>query len=487
MSVQSGQIEITKTASPSLSKVGDTVVYTIKICNIGSTPLQLVNVNDPLLGGDITSNFKPTLAPGECDTVTINYVVADLGVDPLINTVTANYVTALSVSESVAVNLFQPSVRIVKSGPAYSKVGDTITYTYVITNISSADSPNLILNSVVDVINNIPTDLTQTAINAGASNLAPGASVTFQSTHLVTASDPNPLINTVVATYNPSGYPNIISDYDNHLVVLVNPNFTVEKNCISGAAVSGGTATFRVNITNTGDVPLNISALDQGKVYTSNGLAPGSIFTFTVPVTVPVGQCGGSITNEVFVVVTLPEIYGLSNTYTASASATCPIVTLGRTRGFWANNNGHAILDPNGDGIINNPVTIGSGPRSLFINTIALSDIILAGNYCSLPGSPCQNNLSDSLKANTLGVLMAQTLALTYNINYIQCYSGQSVSSLGCGNLLIPVGLPSNSTVNDVLNAANILIGNTTASGTVTQDQASAMINLINCLNRETF
>lgn len=57
MSVQSGQIEITKTASPSLSKVGDTVAYTIKICNIGSTSLQLVNVNDPLLGGDITSNF----------------------------------------------------------------------------------------------------------------------------------------------------------------------------------------------------------------------------------------------------------------------------------------------------------------------------------------------------------------------------------------------------------------------------------------------
>lgn len=64
MSVQSGQIEITKTASPSLSKVGDTVAYTIKICNIGSTSLQLVNVNDPLLGGDITSNFKPILAPG---------------------------------------------------------------------------------------------------------------------------------------------------------------------------------------------------------------------------------------------------------------------------------------------------------------------------------------------------------------------------------------------------------------------------------------
>ncbi len=291
----------------------------------------------------------------------------------------------------------------------------------------------------------------------------------------------------MTVTYNPMGYTNIITASDSHSVILVNPNFTVDKICQSGAAVAGGTATFRINVTNTGDIPLNISALDQGQMYQSTGLAPGSTFTFTVTVPVSAGQCGGGVTNEVVVTVTLPAMFGLTNIYTKTASATCPIVTLGKTKGFWGNNNGNAILDPDGNGTINSPVIIGGNGRTVNVTTIALSNAILANNYCSTQGNPCKNNLSDSLNANTLGNLMGQTLALSYNIKYIQCYSGQLVSALGCGSLLAPVGLSPNSTVNDVLVSANALIGNSTAVGTTTQQQASAMINLLNCLNRETF
>ncbi len=380
------------------------------------------------------------------------------------------------------------SIKISKTGPAYSRVGDVVTYTYVITNTSPFNSRNLVLKGIVDIINNVVTDLTKEAINAGAFILSPGTSVTFQSSHLVTGSDPNPLVSTVIAVYSPLGYSSKISAYDVNLVTIVNPNFTVEKICETGKIIGGGIATFRVNITNKGNAPLNVAALDQGMVYTSSGLAPGATFTFTVQMAIPVEQCGIGVTNYVFVVAALPEIYGINDLYFGVASATCSILNLEGARAFWASNDGHAILDANGDGAVDHPVIIGSGIRKILVNRIILSDTILAGNYCTcILDNPCRNNLSNNLTENTLGRLMGETLALTYNINFIPFYSGQLVSAIGCGNLLLQVGLPINSTVNDVLALANVLIGDTVACGTATQGRVNSIINLISCLNGERF
>lgn len=385
-------------------------------------------------------------------------------------------------------SLCKYSIKISKTGPAYSRVGDVITYTYVITNTSPLNSRSLVLKGIVDIINNVVTDLTKEAINAGAFILSPGTSVTFQSSHLVTGSDPNPLVSTVIVVYNPLGYSSEISAYDVNIVTIVNPNFTVEKICETRKITAGGTATFRVNITNKGDAPLNVAALDQGIVYTSSGLAPGATFTFTVQMPIPIEQCGTGITNYVFVVAALPEIYGINDLYFGVAGATCSILNLGGTRAFWASNYGHAILDTNGDERVDNPVTIGSGIRKILVKRIILSDTILLGNYCTnVLDNSCGNNLSNNLPAKTLGRLMAETLALTYNITFIPFYSGQLVNAFGCSNLLQQVGLAINSTVNDVLALANILIGDNGACGSASQGRVNSIINLISCLNGERF
>ncbi|NRT73300.1 hypothetical protein [Clostridium beijerinckii] len=383
---------------------------------------------------------------------------------------------------------FQNSIQISKTGPAYSRVGDIVTYTYVITNTSPLSSPNLVLKGIVDIINNVVTDLTKEAINAGALILPSGASVTFQSSHLVVESGPNPLVSTVAAVYNPVGYSNEISAYDVNIVTIVNPNFTVVKRCETGKIVAGGTATFRINITNQGNAPLNVAALDQGMVYTSSGLAPGATFTFTVQMPIPVEQYESGVTNYVFVVAALPEMYGINDLYFGVAGATCSNLNLGGARTFWTSSEGHAILDTNGDGRVDNPVTIGSGIRKILVKRIILSDTILLGNYCTnVLDNSCGNNLGNNLPAKTLGRLMAETLALTYNITFIPFYSGQLVSAFGCSNLLQQVGLAINSTVNDVLALANILIGDTGACGSATQGRVNSIINLISCLNGERF
>jgi uncharacterized surface anchored protein len=164
---------------------------------------------------------------------------------------------------------------------------------------------------------------------------------------------------------------------------------------------------------------------------------------------------------------------------------------LGKTRGFWGNVNGHGILDPDANGLINSPVTIGGGTRSVSVTSIVQSDKILGGNACTFgiptiftcTGTGAGQGLSDALKVGTLNNLAAQTLALTYNIQKIGGYSGQTLGALSCSPV---TGLTSSSTVNDALVLANSLIQNSVFGGTTTQAQASAMNTLLgDCLNRE--
>lgn len=484
MPTQNAGLEVKKIADTTRSKVGDTINYTITVSNTGETDLTLESISDTILGS-LTSLFPPLLSPGQSASVTVPYTVKATDPDPLVNTVLANYTTRLSVRDTVSVNLFQPSITLVKSGPPISKAGDTVTYTYTIINSSSSDTPNLILDSMID---NVAGDLTSFALAAGWSNLAPGSSRTFTFDYVVKDTDDDPLVNIATVNFHPEGFPNNITATASHTIDILHPSFTVTKTCVTGTAVAGGTANFRVDITNTGDTSLDIVAVDRGVFYRSDSLQPGATFTFNVNVPVPSanGTCTREVTNTVDVTATVTAVDGfkLPNIYTKSATATCLVIYRGRTSGFWQNNNGHAILDPDRNGIINNPVTIGSGPRSITVTTISDSDKILNNSFCNVSGSNCVSR-SDALQQNTLERLVAQTLALAYNISFIPCYTGQLVSDLGCGSLLAPTGLPANSTVNDVLVQANFLIGNSTSAGTTTQAQASAMINLINCLNQE--
>jgi len=57
------EIDITKTVDPTVSKVGDEVVYTITIQNTGNIGLENITVTDTLLG-DLSGSFADTIAEG---------------------------------------------------------------------------------------------------------------------------------------------------------------------------------------------------------------------------------------------------------------------------------------------------------------------------------------------------------------------------------------------------------------------------------------
>lgn len=88
--VASPSLTVTKTANPTMAKVGDTIQYTITLTNTGDWELTKNSISDSLLGS-LTSSFASTLAVGASESHVFDYVRKAGDPDPLPNTVTAIY------------------------------------------------------------------------------------------------------------------------------------------------------------------------------------------------------------------------------------------------------------------------------------------------------------------------------------------------------------------------------------------------------------
>jgi uncharacterized repeat protein (TIGR01451 family) len=201
-----------------LSKVGDPVDYTITLSNNSSadTPALTCTATDSLLGavfsgvlplGDTTINLQRTVLAGDPD--------------PLVNSVSmtcsvAGFPNVLNAGPAVhSTNLFQPAVEVIKTGPDSATRGETITYSFTINNLSSSDSPDLILDSVDDTVIG---DLTAAATAGDCGTLGFGGTCNFTADYTIAFDDESPLVNVVTVHYHPFGFPNDITDDDNHSV-----------------------------------------------------------------------------------------------------------------------------------------------------------------------------------------------------------------------------------------------------------------------------
>jgi hypothetical protein len=147
--------------------------------------------------------------------------VLDTDPNPLVNEVTLTcspegWDNVYEESASHSTTIFEPAVEVIKSGPD-TATGDTITYDFTINNLSSADSPDLIMDSVTDTVLG---DLTDTAGANGCSTLVVGGSCSFSFDYTIQPTDPSPLVNVVTVHYHPDGFPNDVTDDDDHSVTF---------------------------------------------------------------------------------------------------------------------------------------------------------------------------------------------------------------------------------------------------------------------------
>jgi uncharacterized repeat protein (TIGR01451 family) len=180
---------VTPASDQNAANVGDTIEYSYKVTNTGNVPLTSVAVSDPTAGSvACPAPAPPGLAPGASETCTARtpYLVTqtDVDVGSVVDTATATKTdaTGLTSSPSAPSSTGAPTVHAAPSlvvqkvanaslgDGAPIQAGETIQYSYVITNTGNVDLPAL---SVSD-----PTGGPVTCPTPAPPGLAPGDTVT---------------------------------------------------------------------------------------------------------------------------------------------------------------------------------------------------------------------------------------------------------------------------------------------------------------------
>ena len=142
-------------------------------------------------------------------------------------------------------------VSITKNGPTSAAAGETVTYSF---GISNDGITALALDSVVD---DVLGDITADAIAGGCDSLRGGDSCSFSVDYLVPAARAaGPLTNTVTATYEPPNRRTTATATDSHTAQVYRPAVTVTKTADTDPVNVGETVTYTYTITNsTEDAP----------------------------------------------------------------------------------------------------------------------------------------------------------------------------------------------------------------------------------------
>ena len=326
--VQTNTLSVLK-ASPTVnySAVGNTISYTYTVTNTGNTTLTNVSVTDnpvsPATGSSIpqcvnlTSPSDPcsgatvgSLAPSQVAHFTATYAVSqlDLNNGSVSDTSTANGTgpsgAVTAGSNEVTVPAVQTNtLSVLKASPTvnYSAVGNTISYTYTVTNTGNTTLTNV---SVTDnpvspaTGSSIPqcvnlTSPSDPCSGATVGSLAPSQVAHFTATYAVSQLDLNNGSVSDTSTANGTGPSGAVTAGSNEVTVPA-----VQTNTLSVLKASptvnysavGNTISYTYTVTNTGNTTLtNVSVTD-------NPVSPatGSSIPQCVNLTSPSDPCSGA-------------------------------------------------------------------------------------------------------------------------------------------------------------------------------------------------
>ena len=280
--------------------VGDVLNYRIVVANPSNVTLTGVSVNEPLTGLNVAGL---TLIPGQTQTYLTSYTLTQADLDN--NGAGDGYIDNIAIADSAQTTPISDieSVPILRTiGMAFDKgivsinggngnaladaAGDVLNYVFTVKNEGSVTLTNL---TVVD-------DLTGTI--ESLASLAPGATVVYNSSYVLTQADLDSnaggdgvLINT--ASADTSETP-AFTDSEG-VTVVYQPIIDLTKyvSVDNGAtwddangptgplllSASGIDPQFRYTVTNTGNITLGDVTLTDA-VYDLNGAAAGTAYSF---------------------------------------------------------------------------------------------------------------------------------------------------------------------------------------------------------------
>jgi uncharacterized repeat protein (TIGR01451 family) len=242
-------VAITKDATPTSVREGDTVTFAITVTNTGDVPLTQVSVVDdqtPACAHTVATLDVKAVVAYSCTTVAgpagFTNTATVTGLDPTKRPVDAH--------DDASFTVLHPGLAItkdVKGGPF--REGDTVTFTITVTN--TGDSP------LTDVA--VADSLTP-ACEKTFPLLAPKAAESYDCTM---PAPPDDVTNVATVTGKPPTGPPITTS-DDALVDVIHPSVSITKTASPEVVRVGEDVTFTLVVANTGDVPLvNVSVVDS--------------------------------------------------------------------------------------------------------------------------------------------------------------------------------------------------------------------------------
>jgi uncharacterized repeat protein (TIGR01451 family) len=258
-------IDVVKTADEEAVHAGEAVDYTYQVSNPGDVALQAVNVGDDKcapLSGPTGDNGNGVLDPGGEETWTYTCGMT-LNVDTT-NTVTATGTftypirSTVSGSDSVMVNVVSPDVEVDKTPDSDTiYAGDTVTYTYLISNNSNDGLEG------VDLTDDTCDPVVLVGSNDGV--LSPGESLTYRCSMALTQDITN------TATFR--GTDELGSRWTftgTASVDVIAPDVEVIKTADPEVIYAGQSVTYTYAVSNHGDDWLYDVALQDDKCVPVN-------------------------------------------------------------------------------------------------------------------------------------------------------------------------------------------------------------------------
>ena len=505
-------ISLVKSASPTTySTLGNTITYTYKVNNTGTTTISgNFKVYDNITG--ITTITSTSLSSGKNVTGTANYAITQINLDAgsVTNSAYAksngNTTTSNTVNATITA-IQNPSLNITKSASptTYSAVGQNITYTYKVTNIGNVD----ILGNITVADNKTGTfNITSSGLNVGK-NITGTANYTIKQSDI----DAGSVINLANATCS---FNNALYN-SNNITARVNStqtpvlNITKSASPISYNAV-GQNITYTYTVTNTGNVDIlgNITVADNKTGtfnITSSGLNLGNNVTETAKYAITQSDLdNGYVINLANATCSFNNaLYTSNNTTATSTAVQNPALTLVKLASPTSYNSigqniiYHYTITNSGNVDLTGNITVADNKTGTFnitnsginvVNSItgtakyAITQSDLDAGYVTNSAYATNNNTISNTVTATSGAYQSQALNITevasptsYNTVGQNITYTYTVTNSGSVNLTGNITVVDNKTGTFNITSSGLNLGNNitgTANYTIKQSDLNA-------------